>query len=63
MVGDTVFDSVSEQEVKILGTYYCNGKNPFNSQNHFHQVVYYVNSDLFDGVRQEEQLEKIFKNN
>ena len=59
MPGDELYDLVSGKKCHVLGVYYSNGRNPFNDENFFHRVVYYIDSELFDGVREEEQLEKI----
>lgn len=55
MVGQKAYDTVTGTIVKVLGTFYGNGKSPDN-KTYFHEITYYTSSHVAEGVRSESQL-------
>jgi len=56
MVGDEAYDLLSKSMVRVLGIIYMNGVLPTDQTKHFHEIHYYVDSEINNGLRNDETL-------
>lgn len=58
-VGDIAFDTITKQEVRIIGVVYTNGRLLNQNKIYFHEISYVLDLPEPENVRYEEDLEEI----